>query len=96
MEREEVEIQKRRADAHAIWLKIVLWTLTVAICGAILCLVLGAVRWALEAFLIVAGVLVIIALIGMLIYEKMKYRIKEDQYNRQQKRLARDNSKIEN
>ncbi len=84
MEREELEKQKMRADADSLLLKIVVWTIIIAVAGAVVCIVLAAVRWALEACLIIAGLLVIIALAGMVVYNRVKYRIKEREYNRQQ------------
>lgn len=82
MERREVDARKKRADSDTRLLKLALWVIGIAVAGVIICVVLAAVRWALEACLIVGGILVIIALIAMVAYNRVKYRIKENQYNR--------------
>lgn len=73
---------KKETDRNLLWIKVLLWVFVIALAGIVLCAILGALKWAIETCLIIACVLIIICLIGVVIYNKVRYRMSVDRYNR--------------
>lgn len=59
----------------SIMLKVVFWIIAIAVIGTLLCIILGALRYAIQTVLIVGGIFLLIALVCVVFYEKIKYRI---------------------
>lgn len=73
---------RRNADRNMFRVKVLLWIFGIALAGIILCGILGALKWAIETCLVIACVLIIICLIGVVIYNKIRYKMSVDRYNR--------------
>ena len=67
---------KMRADEHdGFMLKAIGWFILICIVGFVACVILGMLKVAIQAVVIVAAVLMFIALLGWVGYEKVKNRI---------------------
>lgn len=65
------------ADRHdSLMLKVVFWIIAIAVGGTLLCIILGALRYAIQTVLIIGGILLLIALAFAVFYERIKYRIR--------------------
>lgn len=77
-----IESQKRRDDSHdSFMIKAVLWFIALCVVGFIACVILGMLKVAIQAVVIIAVVLMFIALLGWVAYEKIKARIRERHKN---------------
>ncbi len=56
-------------------IKAVLWFIALCVVGCVVCIILGALKVAIQAVVIAAAVLMFVALIGWVGYEKIRNRI---------------------
>lgn len=68
---------RRQNDAKrdSFMIKAVLWFIALCAVGCVVCVILGALRVAIQAVVIVAAVLMFVALLGWVGYEKIRNRI---------------------
>lgn len=90
MEKYEVDQQEAKYHLQRTGLKLLLWLLGISIVGTIVCIILAALRVALEVMVIVAGVLLVIALLCIVGYNAVKYKVKAHEYQRQLDKQERD------
>lgn len=77
-------------------LKILLWLLGVIIAGSLVCLILGLIKAAVNALVVIAGVLLALALVVFFIYERGKWRLDTNRYDRKIKEMENRNSDNDN
>lgn len=71
--------QSSRHD-HDVWLiKLILWFIGLCIVGFVVCVILGMLRVAVQAIVIVAAVLMFFILIGIIIRERIRDRIRRNE-----------------
>lgn len=70
---------KRTHDEFMI--KLVVWFIALCVIGFIACVILGTLKIAIQAMVIVAAILMFIALLGWVAYEKIRNRIERDREN---------------
>lgn len=63
------------SDKDRKTLKIAFWIIVVAVAGTLLCIILGILKFAIQSVLIAGGILLIVALIFAVVYEKARNRI---------------------
>ena len=73
-----MEKQGRDPDRDSAMLKLVGWFIVLCVVGVIACVILGTLKVAIQAVIIVAAVLMFIALLGWVGYEKIRNRIDEN------------------
>lgn len=62
-------------DRDAFMIKAVAWFILLCVVGCVVCVILGMLKIAVQAMLIIAAVFMFIALLGWVGYEKIKNRI---------------------
>lgn len=67
--------RERDGKHDSFMIKAVLWFIALCVVGCVVCIILGALRVAIQAVVIVAAVLMFIALLGWVGYEKIRNRI---------------------
>lgn len=83
----QIDEEKAQSDKRGLELKILGWLLGLIIIGSVICLILGILKAAVGALVTIAGILLAIALVIFFIYERIRWRIHLDEYDRRQKKL---------
>lgn len=72
----DMKVGKREEGRNdSFMIKAVLWFIALCVAGCVVCVILGALKVAIQAVVIVAAVLMFIALLGWVGYEKIKARM---------------------
>lgn len=72
----EGETKREHDDRHdSIMIKAVLWFIALCVVGCVVCVILSTLKVAIQAMVIAAAVLMFIALLGWVCYERTRNRI---------------------
>ena len=91
MDKNTVDEAKAKFEAQSAWLKLLLILIAVAIVGTVVCVILWALRVAVQGVAITACILLAIGLVGLVCYNGLKYRIQAGRYKHQIEQQERRN-----
>jgi len=63
-----------RASRGSVKIRLVFWFIVLCVAGFVVCVILGMLKMAIQAMVIVAAILMFIALLGWVGYEKIRNR----------------------
>lgn len=87
MDPRQLKMEDLRRQSDYRWLRIVIWVIGISIVGAVACLILAGLKLAIESCLIIGGCCLVLALLCVLIYNNLKYRIHDAEFHRQMRKL---------
>ena len=69
------KLRTNNSDHDAFMIKAIGWFIVLCVVGCVACIILGTLKVAIQAMVVAAAVLMFIALLGWVAYEKTRNRI---------------------
>ena len=85
-----------KPEKQPLGLKILLWFTVFMIVGGAVCIILGALQWAIHTAIIVGAILIVIGLIFVVSYQSLRRKIHQGRLDHEAAEQARIENKSEN
>lgn len=86
MENTDLQELKKKNDKRSLLVKVLMWFIALSVVGCVVCIILGMLKVAIEAMVITAAILMFVALLCIVGYNRVRQKILEDKLAREERK----------